>query len=460
MKNERELYSVILEIAEKIKAEKGFKNISPMLIVAACGEFVSRPYNGAVEYIYPERFEEERLRFIYRTINNVGLSWRNLFVRNIRQNPEKFDVTFDFTECNNISRARGKGSVSADLLFLSAFSAISAPDRACPEIYKRNLDVAAIMTVIDECIYDYVIKINRELCAELNKKIDEATALRGWRPAKKFAEPEKLAEQLISYVKTDFSDNVLKLIVPGFFGANDLVVSIHSVDGIYYLSDNGCAIKHLRERVNDDRKAEETVNRCISERFVVNNSVTGVFTDERRFLRYLQNLIFIANADLFYDRIENKLDLEDENYCYNDENFAEQFDCDNVLGILKKCFRFGYDKNEGVFVNFSTGYASFSKNISFLLEVVDESRIRISDSRKGKTEGEIFEAFYWLYNDITPYTDFIRGFADRFGAVLEDKNIYLTDVRKNWLPALLRFINTAVLLSEFGHNIKVLTDED
>ena len=83
-----------------------------------------------------------------------------------------------------------------------------------------------------------------------------------------------------------------------------------------------------------------------------------------------------------------------------------------------------------------------------------------SDSRKGKTEGEIFEAFYWSYNDITPYTDFIRVFADRFGAVLEDKNIYLTDVRKNWLPALLRFINTAVLLSEFGHNIKMLADED
>ena len=95
----------------------------------------------------------------------------------------------------------------------------------------------------------------------------------------------------------------------------------------------------------------------------------------------------------------------------------------------------------------------FSGRAAFLIETLDEKHIRISDRKKNKIEGEIFEAFYWSNDDISPYTPFVSKVAERFGAEFDGRNLYLTEKSTAFFGAVLRFFNLAVVLSEFGHNI-------
>lgn len=319
---------------------------------------------------------------------------------------------------------------------------------------KTDFDICKFLTVIDANIYNYVINESEKLCAKFKKRIDEATALRDWRPAKKFVEPQELSNMFFSAIKTEYSQNVLKITIPGFFNESDLVLSIHCVNEVYYVQDNGCAINRLKKRVDED-KLSRILNKVCSKHWLKNGCVIGFFTGFHYFFYYLQKLIFIANGDLVYSRFEEqayKAHIKERDYI--DEDKAQSFDYVKLLSDLKNDFSFGYDENCGLYFSIATTYSLFSTHISFLIETIDDN-ICISDMRKGKTEGEIFEAFYWSNDDITPYEKFINKFTKRFNAEFKNENVYLTDKKENWIKAQFKFINLAVLLSEIGHNIKL-----
>jgi len=452
-----ELLSKIIKNAEQIKLEYGLKHNSATTIIAACSEFQFTQYSGLNDYYYPERFEEERLRYIYKKILKLGGNLRSNLIKKVLQNPE-LDLPFDFTQSEKIAEIREKTILSADLVFLSAFTTIPIQHRICPNEYKKDLNIIEVMTNIDTSIYNYVIEENQKICEKLQKRINEAVYLRDWKPAKKFTEPQALSDSFFSNIKTELKDNILEIQIPFFFGISNLLLSVHCVDETYYLHDNGCAIKHLKSHLDNAQKLERILSKVCSKQWIKNGIITGFFTDVRYFFIFLQYLIFIANADLFYTRLEKQIYSKDTANQYLDSSYAKPFDPTPLLKKLKDSFRFGYDKNIGLFFNIATTYSLFSTHVSFQLETLYDDSIRISDSRKGKTEGEIFEAFYWLHNDISPYQQFVEKFANRFSVKFEDGNIYSYTNTEKLFQNLFNFINTAILLSEIGHNINLPKD--
>ena len=86
---------------------------------------------------------------------------------------------------------------------------------------------------------------------------------------------------------------------------------------------------------------------------------------------------------------------------------------------------------------------------------MEDGSLRLSDHCKGKIEGEIFETFYFSNDDLTPYRSCIDRFCRRFGADFDGKDLSLTAKPEDFIPALFRFINLAVLLSDFGRMIEL-----
>jgi hypothetical protein len=87
------------------------------------------------------------------------------------------------------------------------------------------------------------------------------------------------------------------------------------------------------------------------------------------------------------------------------------------------------------------------------METLADGRIRISDARKGKLEGQILEQFYWDHDDVAPYGKFISRMAERFGGKFDGQDVYVTEKTGRFFQAMMKFFNLAVLLSEFGHDI-------
>jgi hypothetical protein len=138
-----------------------------------------------------------------------------------------------------------------------------------------------------------------------------------------------------------------------------------------------------------------------------------------------------------------------------DADQADPLDAAALLDELKNSIHFDYDENKGLYYWLDTNYSFSSGRASFLVETLERKRIRISDKNKGKIEGEIFEAFYWDNDDISPYSKFLSKITARFGAEFDGRDVFLSDKAENLFPAMVKFFNLAVLLSEFGHDIAV-----
>lgn len=448
-----ELVKDILDKAETVKKEKHFQYISATLIVAICSGFCHTKYTGGMNYYYVERYEEERLRYVYKKIFRIGANFQKRILRNISENPELLDREFDLAGSEAIATLRGKNHLSADVLFLKAISDMMSQKRDGMLARFGNIDVMEQLEDIDANIYDYVIQMNQDIIEKLQTKVDEAVALRDWQPAKKFVEPEELVKLFFDRIVVDTIGNVLHITIPCFFGTDDLHLSIYKADEILYLHDNGCAINHLKKQVEDEQKVQRILNKICNVQWIKDGRVWG--TGGYEFWYYLQRLIFIAHADLFYTRTNRQFYSKHEGLEFCDETLAEEFDVQEYLGKLKKELIFGYDENKGLYLAVHMTYSRNSTTCSYLIETLDDNKIRVSDRRKGLYEGEILESFYWDYDDIMLYKNFIGRFTNRFGGFLQERNVYLIEECEKWLPALFRFINLAVLLSEVGCEIRL-----
>ncbi len=449
-----EIVEGILEHAEKLRQENGVELISATLIVAAVSDIQAQKYRGSEGVLYPERYEEERLRLLYEKTYRLHASRSRYLIKEILSFPEILDIPFDTDVLYDVQKTRGRVVLTADTLFLKALEAIPGEHRGCLPQFKNELDVIWLLEQADKEIFDYVIRKNEEICAKLNKIISEAKALRDWRPKEKLAEPEALFEELNSKIECEYKNNVLRITVPEFFTHNDLVIAVHKAEDIYYLSDEGCATGNLINKGVDKDKIQEILNKTVSEPCVINGCITAITADIRRIFRFIQHLIFIANGDMYADETVELIynEKSDRRFVPSDE--GEDFDYKCLIDEIKGHYRFRYTENDGVYLSVSTTYALFSCTVAFALECADDAHVKISDARKGKTEGEALEAFYWDHNDITPYLKYFEGISAPFGVIWENKNPYASGEKRDWVKILFRFINLAVVLSEMGHCIE------
>lgn len=453
---ETSLLKAIIEKANNVKSEFNCEHLWASHIAVAVADFCRTKYTGLAlvdDTYFPCRFEEERLRYVLSREVRLASFFRTVLSRNIRNGIA--EKPFTLSLCENIANMRGYDMLSADIVFLCALKELSEPYKKAVCTATTDNAIIEILQDADKNIYDYVIEKIEAVKAVLNEKSREAASIRDWKPAAKFAEPNELADMFFGKIQKRVTENVITLKFPKFFGTADLKVSIHKAGNLYYIQDNGCAIKHLLKQTKDNAKCERALKKVCHNCWINKGRVTGSFVSVSSFFYYLQRLIFIAHADLFYTKVEKPLYYKEKDYLYLDTEKAEPINESELLEVLKSGIGFNYDENEGLYYWLDTRYSLFSGRASYLMETLENGIIRISDIKKGKIEGEIFEAFYWNNDDISPYTKFVSKIADRFGGEFDGKNIYLTDKNENFCKAIFRFFNMAVLLSEFGHDIKL-----
>lgn len=448
------LLKIILQKADTIKNEYGSPQLYASHIAAAVSDLCQTPYTGfspSDMTYHPARFEEERIRYLFSREVKLAAAFRIFLSRNRRNGIE--EDAFDMAGCERIAALRNADILSTDVVFLCALGSLHP---SYPQISRSVLHENQILDCLqdaDNNIYDYVIDKIGQVCAALQKKADEAAAIRDWKPAEKFAEPEALSQSLFEKLETKVSGNVLTLKFPKFFGTICLKVSIHQVDGVYYIHDNGCAIRHLSKHVPDSEKSARILKKVCHSCWIEKGRITGKFADAYGFVYYLTMLCFVAHADLYYSRAESVLYSKERGYMFPKADRAEPLDAAALLDELKKTIQFSYDEKEGLSYWIKMTYCLYSTRASFRMETLPKGQLRISDRRKGKIEGEIFEAFFWNHDHLERHSKFIAKLASRFGAEFDGRNIYLTDKTEQFYKAIFKFFQLAVLLSEFGHDI-------
>ena len=449
------LLKKILGNAEKIRVEYEGKHLSASFIVAAVCDFCSSEYNNSEMQDDAERFEEERLRYAYSKIvvlkGNLGRS----YARKVSLAPEVLDVAFDFAECEKVAEVRKNLRVPADVAFLMAIKSIPAQYKLGRPIYRGDFSVSDFLTDIDANIYAYVVELIEGVSARFKKKKETAIYFRDWKPARKFAEPEELKRQFFERIKTELSRKILHITIPFFFGEDHLKLSIHKIDGSYHVNYNGCAMKHLKKNVDTQEKYERILKKVCNEQWIREGHVTDCFSQTYYFFMYLHRLVLIANADLFYSRMDKRrYDGFDRCY-YQSEEKAEVFEAEELLRELKKSIGIHYDEYKGLLMWSGISYVNSTRNACYLLETLDDKRVKISDGHKGHWEGFIFENFEWVCGDVKQHSRTIKKYAKRFGVVFEGEDVYLIDDCENWIQAWMRYINAGILLSELGSCIKL-----
>jgi hypothetical protein len=306
---------------------------------------------------------------------------------------------------------------------------------------------------LDGCIDDYVLECVENVRAALRKKAEEAAAIRDWKPAAKFMEAEQLEKIFFGGIGKDLGGDVLTLEFPGFFGASDLMLSFHRAEGVWYVHDNGCALRHLAQQLKDDARFHQVTKMLCHESRIHNGAITGSFCQVSTFLRFLQSLVFVAHGDLFDTLVDGSLDSQEQGGCFPDPAQGECLQSEALLRELKSGIGFDYDRNLGLYFWLDTRYVDCSARAAFRVETLDDGQIRIRDKRKADADGAIFAHFYWDNEDLSPYSKFICNVAGRFGAEFDGQELYLTDNRGNFVSAAFRFFNLAMILSEFGNRI-------
>lgn len=448
------LLTAILEKANAVKNELNYDYLCASHIAAAVADFCTTKYIGLdfSTYCYP-RFEEERLRYVFSREVKLTAYFRMRLRQNAKHGIQEEE--FDLSCCEQIAVLRCAPMLSADIVFLCALSKLHESYQGAVRTASSDQAVIALLQETDTNIYDYVIEKIEDIRCTLKKKADEAAAIRDWKPANKFTEPEVLARMFFEKIEKRISENVLTLKFPKFFGSTDLKVSIHKAANIYYVHDNSCAIRHLSKQVKDQQKRDRIIKRVCHSCWIDKGSITGSFCSCFRFFYYLQRLVLIAHADLYYTRAERPLYCKEKGCIYVGAKNAEPLGEAELLETLKGGIGFCYDENQGLYYWVDAKCSLSSGRTAFLMETLEDGHIRISDRRKGNIEGELFEGFYWDNDDIAPYSKFVSKLATRFGAEFDGRDVYLTDKKDNFYKAILRFFNLAVLLSEFGQDIAV-----
>jgi len=461
--NYSELSKDILAKAEEIRILNSSEYISAPCIIAAVAHFCGVPYKGITPYDdrpYPEWYEEERLRYIYGRIFKAGADMINTtFTRRLSTEFWTYDRDFLFEEAASLeecAKKRNKGEISAENIFLAAVKKMHPDHRkgANPE-FKEDFSIDEIISETDSNILDYVIDEIEKITAQLNKKVEIARQERDWKPAEKFAEPEAVLSAIFGNVKPSLGDNTLNLTLENFFSCKneDLNLEIAFCEGFYYVHDNGCALHVLQRNVQDRIKFNLILDK-IKEIFPLRDTkAVYEFGKISEIFSYLQMLIFIANADLYWRNLTDDGFLCDTTVEFIDDFRKEAFNTNQFLEALKRNFECRYDQNRGISLRIGMTYSANNTPVGYIFKK-EETEVSITDFAMERTEGSIFENLIKQNKNISDYSVYIKRVCRRFGCDFNDGQLSLTFFEKNDSAAeLLKFVNAAVLLSELGRAI-------
>ncbi len=450
------LLKEILKKANSVKNEFKAEYLCASHIVVAVVDFCHTKYTGFsvsdMSYL-PNRFEEERLRYLCSKETRVA-SYFKMHLSHNTKNGVQEDV-FDVTGCERIAALRGTEALSSDVVFLCALANLHESYKLAVRSAKSDEAIMVLLQDVDANIYDYVITQIEGVCTELKKKADDAVAIRDWKPAAKFVEPEILIQRVFDGIETKHTGNITNVKIPKFFGNTGLTLSIHRVDGMYYIHDNRCTLRYLARTLRDTKKYERAVRKVCHNARIDKGRITGRFTNVTGFMYYLKDLVFVAQAYVYYPRAKSQLCFKDKGYVYIPDDKAEPFDAESLINMLKESVNAYYDEEIGLCCWLKAGNSPFQTRYSFLVETLDDGRIRFSDGLKGKYEGELLEPCYWYHDstDISVCRRFLTKLADSFGGEFDGKNVYLTEKSKDFQSGLFRFFQLAVLVSRLGHSI-------
>ncbi|MBQ3075610.1 MAG: hypothetical protein IJC26_06035 [Clostridia bacterium] len=470
------LFNMILEKARDVKREFGGKHLAASHVAVAVADFCADKYTGLTPTNLQSsvRFEEERLRYLFSKEIKLASYLRVVLSRNSKKSVD--EEPFDEAFCERLARLRKKELLSADLLFLCALKELKQPYRATVRSIVSDESILTALQDADENTCDYVIGQIEAIRTELEKKSNEARAIRDWKPAAKFSEAEEAAKQLFDSIQTSFDGRILRITLPGFLRETDLQISVYKVKDRFIVHDNGSAVKSLSARIGADRIQKITELLWGEENFRDGKILTTI-TEAKSLFYFIQEVVLTANADLYYEyyykeRFGRRSYVEPCN-TLEWENSAEEFDASAFLDDLKKAISIRYDENKGLLLHLDTKYCHCSYGIRVLIETLDDNTLRFSDGHKNKPyeTGEMLEAFYFGSDEKSDaaYYQLMQRLAEPFGLTFDmtssiifpeydghshhHKNPYMLSSVKCWIQSFYRFMNGAVVISVVADRI-------
>lgn len=471
------LLEEILGRANRVKEEFGSEYLCASHIAVAVTDFCRTKYTGCSvsDTIYwPNRFEEERLRYLFLKETRIANYFRTRLSHNTKNGVQEKE--FNLNGCEHIAALRKAEVLSSDVVFLYALASIHESYRKVVQTVNSEETVMARLQDADNNIYDYVIKEIETVCAQLQEKADEAKAIRDWKPAAKIAEPEELLKRFFDNICAVSENNVLHITIPGFLRETDLKLSIYKVKNHFVLHDNGCALKSLSARI-DRIRMQKVLDLLWDKSNLQDNKLFTQIADVKFVLYFIQEVILTANADLYYEYFKEEhfghRRYIDPCKVFESEERAEDFDTNAFLNALKETVTTYYDENKGITLRFDAKYCNCSYGIKVLIEALDDGTVRFSDAYKNKQyeTGEMLEAFYFSsteeYDDM--YYEVMQELAKPFGMALDmtssiifpeyngrkhkHKNPYMLSTAANWVQDFYKFMNSAVLISVVADRI-------
>ncbi len=470
------LFKEILKKANEVKEEFNAEHLMASHIAVAVADFCAIRYTGHTPLALQSsvRFEEERLRYLFSKEVKVASYLRKKLSHNTKAGVQ--EKAFDIGCCERIVSWRNNDLLTADILFLSALKELDDAYRVTARNIVSDDSIFSALQDADKSIYDYVIEKIEAICSELQEKADEAKAIRDWKPAAKFAEPEDLLKQLFDKICVASESNVLQITVPGFLREADLNLSIYKVKDHFVVHDNGCAVKSLSKRL-DSIRIQKVLDLLWDKSNLQDNKLFTQITDVKFILYFVQEVILTANADLYYEYFREesfgRRRYIDPCKTFASEQQAEVFDANAFLDALKESVTAFYDENKGITLRFDAKYCHCSYGIRVLIESLDDGMVRFSDAYKNKQyeTGEMLEAFYFSsseeYDDM--YYEVMQELAKPFGMTFDmtssiifpeyngrkhkHKNPYMLSTVPNWVRDFYKFMNSAVLISVVADRI-------
>lgn len=456
----------ILLQAKQIQKDGGVPYLSASCIILAVIRFCREKYRGYSKYddsYYKEEYGEEKLRYLYKKVfkpasGAIEHLWKKKIANESKECMQDFMEEHEST-FEELSHMRRPAYLTVDEVFLTAVKSIDEQSRiGVREEFKGEFSVRELIEETDREIYDYVIDEIEKVVGNLQNKSQKAKELRDWRPAAKFVEPEELHSIFMKSILVKETEKEVELVFPHFFDKDDgeLQLTITRFGDLYYVHDKGFAMRQLRKVTQTEEKLQRVTKRLFRRGELKDEKIVGSFCDKDGFLRYLQLVIFVANGELYYTKLDsNGLHFDyDESIPQNKESINIQ----ELREVLRECVSCHYDEQRGLIVKVFHTYSHSSGTPSFLIESLENGDVQISDGKRGKYEGEIFENLLFRHEDLTLYSREIRKVCKKFGVVFDGKTICLdmTNTDHNaFVYGFVSFFQAALLLSEFNAMIEL-----
>lgn len=460
------LYDLV-NTAEQIRRKYNRQEITAPMVIMAAAEICRTRYTGFTKYenmTFGEQFEEERLRMAF----SIAVSARPIYAYSAMKRmilKHRDEYTFDFLPKalalgKEIDKQRKKRDVTAETLLLLALASLPEEDSGVLLEQPREglLPIAALLKQIDSGINNYVINELNFIVEKLNQKIKSTSELMNWKPEKEFCNVKEFAQLLKDHISYVFKGNELCLTIKDFFGGEqDLNLSIVYVDEVFYVHDNGGAINYLKKHIPQNSQYLKYVYKVCSKKWVIDDRIHGFFSYHYNLMHYLCALIFVANADLVADKMTKQKYARPDGAVLPNYSKAESFSPEAVIERFVTSIAVSFDTHSGTDVSFMLYYPEADRYAKFNIVVQEEGLVRIRDSNRQTIDSSIFGAYYSYREDIDRYKAYINKVGQRFGAEYDGEVSIVSIVEygdvNEFVKAFIKFVNAAILLSEFGNKI-------